>query len=93
MSPNAPLIRYSLLLSFSVLLCSSLVFFLVCWFFTSCVVRNKDKAVGDGADLQAGPGPVYDEVSPTFVKTEKFEMGENMAYGLTSVRRNVVNYN
>ena len=54
------------------------------------VMRNKIKAVGDGAGQQADTGPVYHEVSPTSVKTEKFVMGENMAYGPTIANRNYV---
>ena len=49
---------------------------------TYCFTKRQQNDVIE----QPGPGPVYDEVSPTSVKTEKFEMGENMAYGPTAVR-------
>ena len=52
---------------------------------TYCFTKRQQNDQIDVIE-QPDSGPVYDEVSPTSVKTEKFEMGENMAYGPTTVR-------
>ena len=52
-----------------------------------CIKHQQNTGSTASHVEQTGPGPVYDEVSPTSVKTEKFEMGENMAYGPTAVRQ------
>ena len=84
--PSAQSLGYVGAIAISVIIPSLLTFILGLVMGIAVMFRCSRRKLKPHNDVikQADPGPVYDEVSP---KTEKFEMGENMAYGPTAVDR------